>query len=245
MRKLLINLFLLFFLIFQGRAYAQKIHIGDVIPLEIETSMDEEDLRHELNDFYIEEISEIQGGYRAEIRPRKTGINVIQIGKQKIEIEVEALLAKDDNMEAEELLITNNNSEKKELLIENTKFKKKNFPFYIFIFLPLLYPLYKYKIEENVKKEEINPYDEFERDFYSIKKDENFVFNLSYIFRRYVDRVEGSRFLYGEFDESRSNINDFILYLEEVKYNKGNIDFDDLKNRAKRFYEELRGGNNV
>ena len=213
----------------------EKIHVGDIIPLELKTSMTEEELRDKFREFYIEDMKEKEGGYKLLLRPRKAENTIVNLGNKNVDFEVEALLKDKSDLKVEEM--TGN---------INQKLKDKSFPYYIFSFYLLLPLVYFWKIKEGpCKKKEESPDKEFERAFGHLKDGEEFVFDLSRIFRRYLDRVEGSRLLYGDFELNNGEVKDFLLYLEELKYTKKHYISDELRNKAMELYNKSRGGENV
>lgn len=213
----------------------EKIHVGDMIPLELKTSLTEEELRGKFGDFYIEDMEEEEDGYKLSLRPRKPENTLVKLGNKNIDFEVEALLKDKNDLEVEEM--TGNS---------NQKLKDKSFPYYIFSFYLLLPLVYFWKVKEGpCRIKEESPDREFEKAFGNLKEGEEFVFDLSRIFRRYLDRVEGSKLLYGDFELENEEVKSFLLYLEELKYTKEHYASNELKDKAMELYSKLRGGENV
>lgn len=213
----------------------EKIHVGDIIPLELNTSMTEDDIREKFGEFYIDSIEKKEQGYKVNLRPIKPENILVKFGNQNIDFEVEALLNDKNDLEVEEM---EGNS--------NQKIKKATFPYYIFSFYLLLPIMYFWKVKEPSKRKKIeSPHREFEREFGELKDGEEFIFGLSQIFRRYLDRVEGSRLLYGDFQLENKEVRDFLLDLEELKYTKDSYNSNELRNKALELYNKLRGEENV
>lgn len=228
MKKIIVFVLLLFSIYGES-----SIYVGDPIELRIGATMVEKELRDVFKDFYIEDIKDFEDYYNIKIRAKKPGDFILNIDNTQVTIKV--------------LPTATSNEEFKEELTDGSNLlpKSPTFPYYI-----LLAPVFIFLIIRSgmsFKKDKrivIDPDREFRASMAKLSE-ENFLFDLSYALRRYLDRKSGSNTLYGEFDGEYMDIGDFLGKVEELKYSKKDYDRQEIKEEVMRIYNKLRGDVNA
>jgi len=212
----------------------RNIFVGDLIELKIEKSTEDINFQEAFKEFYIEYLRENKDSYNMGIRPLKTGVFNIDLNSAYLEIKVSSLI-NDENYNLEEYLEDKS----------NVQGKKKSFPYYIFTPLILLVPLYKMDLKNKIKIKGLNPEEEFLQAFEKLEENQNFIFELSFLLRTYLDRRLKTKTLFGDYSVLNEDAKGLLVELDNLKYEKKCFSYEDLKAKSKNIFEDLRGEKNV
>ena len=212
----------------------RNIFVGDLIELKIEKSTEDINFQEAFKEFYIEYLRENKDSYNMGIRPLKTGVFNIDLNSAYLEIKVSSLI-NDENYNLEEYLEDKS----------NVQGKKKSFPYYIFTPLILLVPLYKMDLKNKIKIKGLNPEEEFLQAFEKLEENQNFIFELSFLLRTYLDRRLKTKTLFGDYSVLNEDAKGLLVELDNLKYEKKCFSYEELKVKSKSIFEDLRGEENV
>lgn len=212
----------------------RNIFVGDLIELKIEKSTEDINFQEAFKEFYIEYLRENKDSYNMGIRPLKTGVFNIDLNSAYLEIKVSSLI-NDENYNLEEYLEDKS----------NVQGKKKSFPYYIFTPLILLVPLYKMDLKNKIKFKGLNPEEEFLQAFENLEENQDFIFELSFLLRTYLDRKLKTKTLFGDYSILNEDIRGLLVELDNLKYEKKCFSYEELKGKGRSIFEDLRGDKNV